>query len=607
MQREGQRRAAANGANFKGRCRDDTHRFEKFDQNERLDQNDTEQTARAPRDVARLVQLDDGAVRAAPRLLGSETSIELAEKNELDYSGWMRLIVGPKRGGSPDMKSVLPVVVLSLACALGAQAQNRNRIWVPDVGTGTVTVLDMNGSVTAVYPVGGNPRGAAVDAAGNVWIARFMAQNSLARISADGTRIDTYPIGITSKTCAVDRDANVWVTNQAIDVITKVSPQGVVVGEFPTGDGPRVVAIDQNDDVWLTCKFSHELLKLDPQGNILFRTPVGHGPRGVAIADDGSAWVANLDSSTVSHVSATGELLVDLPVPDSPGGIGIDRRGYVWIASGGADVVTVLRPDGSIYRSIPTLAYGGHGALNVAPDGDGNVWILCKLSSTALKFNLEGRLLVRVDLNPNSRPEPFGDLTGALRAKQVDPNADDDSDGLSNSFELRNRSNPFVANDPAARAGNVNGAVGPIDASLRVNGSTGGDERRVHLDVGQPLAIRVRVSPAGPNPARYALYAYLGEVDSTTITAQPFGIGTSAIPTPLQGPNERVIVLFNTLGLRHSLGTPQSSSSLAPTTIGFQRGIHSRTVATIQGFLEDAAAPGGHSLSITNAITIDSK
>src|SRR5262249_42018259 len=151
-------------------------------------------------------------------------------------------IVGPKRGGSSDMKSVLPIVLISLATALGARAQNRNRIWVPDVGTGTITVLDMNGTVTGVYPVGGNPRGAAIDGAGNVWIARFMAQNSLARLSPDGSRFDTFPIGITSKTCAVDREGNVWVTNQAVDLITKVSPDGVRIGDYPTGDGPRVVA-----------------------------------------------------------------------------------------------------------------------------------------------------------------------------------------------------------------------------------------------------------------------------------------------------------------------------------------------------------------------------
>ncbi|MBI3845792.1 MAG: hypothetical protein HY292_14255 [Planctomycetes bacterium] len=504
------------------------------------------------------------------------------------------------------MKTFLSIVLTLASVASLARAQNSNCIWIPDVGTGTVTLLGMDGTVRGVFAVGGAPRGAAVDAAGNAWISR-LTERGVVRIAADGSRIDTFTAGITSKTCAIDRDGNVWITNQSLDLITKMTPAGIVLGDFPTGDGPRVVAIDRNNDVWLTCKFSGEVLKYDSLGNPYFRTQVGLGPRGIAIAEDGTAWVANLDSSTVSHLSAAGILLGDYPVPASPGGIAVDRRGNIWIASGLADVVTILRPDGTVLRSILTMPLGGHGALNVAPDGDGNMWVVCKLSSTVLKFNLDGRLERRTDLNTLSRPEPFGDLTGALRAKFANPSDDEDGDGLTNEIELGQGTNPFLAIDPSVRNGNVNGARGPVDAVLKVNGTNGGDVHRFRTSVGQPLAVRVKVSSAGPNPARFALYAFLGEVDSTTISVQPFGIGTSAIPTPLNGPNPRLVVLYNSLGFRHALGTPRITTPTAPATLAYPTGIRSRTIATIQGFIQDAAAPGGHGLAITNAITIDAR
>ncbi|MBI1849617.1 MAG: hypothetical protein HYR85_04680 [Planctomycetes bacterium] len=416
------------------------------------------------------------------------------------------------------MKTFLSIVLTLASVASLARAQNSNCIWIPDVGTGTVTLLGMDGTVRGVFAVGGAPRGAAVDAAGNAWISR-LTERGVVRIAADGSRIDTFTAGITSKTCAIDRDGNVWITNQSLDLITKMTPAGIVLGDFPTGDGPRVVAIDRNNDVWLTCKFSGEVLKYDSLGNPYFRTQVGLGPRGIAIAEDGTAWVANLDSSTVSHLSAAGILLGDYPVPASPGGIAVDRRGNIWIASGLADVVTILRPDGTVLRSILTMPLGGHGALNVAPDGDGNMWVVCKLSSTVLKFNLDGRLERRTDLNTLSRPEPFGDLTGALRAKFANPSDDEDGDGLTNEIELGQGTNPFLAIDPSVREGLVRRPEPGTIRALRVSRRSGlhHDQRsavrnrnqrdsnsaqRAEPQVGRPLQLP-RIPPRSRNAANH--------------------------------------------------------------------------------------------------------
>ncbi len=502
-------------------------------------------------------------------------------------------------------RAAIALIVLALVGAPArSRAQNRNGLWIPNAGTGTVTLIGTDGVVRGEFPVGGGPRGAAIDSAGNAWIARWSV-NGIVRIAADGSRIDSFTPGVTSKTLAIDRDGDVWITNQSLDSVTKMSPSGVVLGEFATGRAPRVVAFDANGDAWITCKLSAEVFKLDSQGSFLGRFPVGAGPRGIAFGLDGSAWVANLKSNTVTKLSSSGALIGEISVAPGPAGIAVDRRGNVWVANCLSDHVTVLAPDGSIVRTLPTLPEGGVGPLNVAPDADGNIWILCKVSSVAIRYDLDGRVIGRVVLDPTTRPEPFGDLTGYQRASILRASEDDDGDGFTNGDESRRGFNLFLASDPAALAGNVNTRTGPATDVVFVNGSSGDDSRRVVLARRQPFALRVAVSPAGPHPAPFSLYARVGEVDSTTITVQPFGLGTAAIPTPLNDSIPGVFTLFNTLDHRGALGRPLFSGGPAPARFLYPRGVNVPIVVTLQGFIRDDGSPTGRGLSITNAVTAE--
>jgi hypothetical protein len=74
----------------------------------------------------------------------------------------------------------------------------------------------------------------------------------------------------------------------------------------------------------------------------------------------------------------------------------------------------------------------------------------------------------------------------------------------------------------AARFGTVNAAGGGLANVLRVNEKPGGRRRRVQtLSVTDSLIVTVEAPPAGPDPAPFALYVWLGSNDLSTYTLTP--------------------------------------------------------------------------------------
>jgi len=99
----------------------------------------------------------------------------------------------------------------------------------------------------------------------------------------------------------------------------------------------------------------------------------------------------------------------------------------------------------------------------------------------------------------------------------------------------------------AVRFGGVDAARGSVRRVLRVNGSSGNRDRVVRLRVRDPITVEMLAPPAGPEPARFACYAWRGAPDRATLTRQPFGLGIMGFPTFLAGgPDNLPIRVWNT-------------------------------------------------------------
>jgi len=211
--------------------------------------------------------------------------------------------------------------------------------------------------------------------------------------------------------------------------------------------------------------------------------------------------------------------------------------------------------------------------------------------------------------------EPFGPAhnLACVNTDGTEKACDISSDGLTLYLRTKHDTDPgksqlAVAYD--SHSGTVNrraGAGAGVDV-LFVNGSAGGNRRRLRLSPTEPFSIRMEVSPAGPERARYSLYAFR-LLRGRRFALQPFDLGVTAFPTPLDGGTPRPVVVANLLrgpGLPASkLGDPLLELPPAPGVIlDRPDGLGRHHPFVVQGFLEDRGSRGRLPLAITNAIEI---
>jgi len=163
----------------------------------------------------------------------------------------------------------------------------------------------------------------------------------------------------------------------------------------------------------------------------------------------------------------------------------------------------------------------------------------------------------------------------------------------------------YVSPALAARLGGVSVRFGDREDVLFVNASRGDERREMDLAVGAPLEVEMR-APSSLARARFALYARIGAPGPDPV-AQPFGLGFTAFPTPLNAGSPRPAVVWNNVigpGAER-LGAPDKPSSPAPTIVARRSGGSSRAVdLTLQGFVRDLGSPNRHDLSATNAVVV---
>jgi len=155
----------------------------------------------------------------------------------------------------------------------------------------------------------------------------------------------------------------------------------------------------------------------------------------------------------------------------------------------------------------------------------------------------------------------------------------------------------------AARFGTVNATGASLANVLFLNGSAGGRRRVVTVSVLDPVEASLVTPPAGPTPAAFALYAWVGEPELSTLTVQPHHLGVTGFPTPLQGSPPQPAVVWNNLGHFGRLGVASHPSSPAPSIL-FSKTARVSATVTLQGFIQDDGSAADGPVSVTNAVVL---
>jgi hypothetical protein len=240
-----------------------------------------------------------------------------------------------------------------------------------------------------------NPRGIAIDAAGDVWIANSGGStNNIVKLSSTGAVLSGtsgftgsnsvyLPIGV-----AIDASGNAWVANYSGSSVSELSSTGQLLGGGPytasSMVGPWSIAIDGPGNVWVGGTGSPAVVtKLSSAGGVLSGSTgyTGGGLSGtLVIAVDGSAnaWVADGSSANnIVKLSSSGGVLSGTNgyvLSDFPRSVALDGLGNAWVPS---TSLFELSNSGSLTSGSNGYTSGGIKApyYGVALDGNGDVWV----------------------------------------------------------------------------------------------------------------------------------------------------------------------------------------------------------------------------------------
>ncbi|MDE0435497.1 MAG: M12 family metallopeptidase [Bryobacterales bacterium] len=308
---------------------------------------------------AQLRSPQDVAVDAAGNLFFSDALNRRIRK--VDSSGTISTIAGTGVEGYSGDGGPAIDAQLSYPASLTVDADGN--LFIADTGTQRIRRVDSSGIVTTIAGTGvrgfagdggpaiqaqiDRPRGVAVDAAGNLFIAD--SRNRRIRKVDPSGNISTFPRGYSSDGVtlsgspagvAVDSAGNLFFTNTTNSNVFRVDPSGTITqiaGIWRSGysgdggpainahlRGPSDVTVDAAGNLYIADEYNYRIRRVDSSG--IITTIAGTGVRGFS-GDGGPAVQAQLAG---------------------PRGVAVDTAGNLYIADHGNHRIRKVDPSGTI-------------------------------------------------------------------------------------------------------------------------------------------------------------------------------------------------------------------------------------------------------------------
>jgi streptogramin lyase len=166
-----------------------------------------------------------------PAHTGEASAIECCYGGLVDPQGilwtstanWNRLVrIDPSLpNGHPDLVRVIPLSRTSYGLGIDPDGN----LWQTNWTYGTVQKLAPDGTIVGTWSTsgGGGDRGVAATDDGDVWVANSSGA-SVSRLTGDGTLVAVVPVGVQPTGIAVDAAGKVWATNLTSNTASRIDP-----------------------------------------------------------------------------------------------------------------------------------------------------------------------------------------------------------------------------------------------------------------------------------------------------------------------------------------------------------------------------------------------
>lgn len=244
----------------------------------------------------------------------------------------------------------------SFPSAYGVAVDTEGNIYAVNAGSGTTTgtlvEFPANGAAPVTIGTGlQNPRGVAVDYAGNVYVSQ-VANNTIEKFAAGSTTGTTYvasgistPVGM-----GFDSSNNLYIADYGNNRIVEVSTGGTTtIITNSLFNGSKGLAVDAAGDLYVANSGTNTVIKIAAGAHTATTTLAFTGlskPLGLALDAAGDLFVADQGNNRIVELPAGSSTQVTVGTGtglNTPYGIAVDPRGTVLVADNGTGRILGLR------------------------------------------------------------------------------------------------------------------------------------------------------------------------------------------------------------------------------------------------------------------------
>ncbi|MDR6944763.1 DUF2341 domain-containing protein [Mucilaginibacter pocheonensis] len=286
----------------------------------------------------------------------------------------------------------------------------------PTIGNG-VSAMGFGTATALTGATLNNPRGVAIDAAGNIYVTNS-GNNTISKYNSSGTYLGTFGTGATMsfpKDLVFDSSGNAYVLNlgatPGTGSVYKYNSSGVYQSTILSGLNYALgITIDKSDNIYLADQGAGSVTKYNTSGTLLLSLPTANFnvPLGVAVDAAGSIYVLNNGSGNVTKYNSAGTFQSTfLSGYTSAQAITIDNAGNFYIGDNAAtNTIYVYNQSGTLLTSKATTDPEG-----IAVDSKGVIFTSAYYANQMNKYTPTGGFFLSAALPAGLS---FNSTTGAI-------------------------------------------------------------------------------------------------------------------------------------------------------------------------------------------------